>query len=48
VHKSKDSRKAIAILAMLVSWEILKERNAYVFHNPSITFTVLVQKSKRR
>jgi hypothetical protein len=46
IHKRGQSRKALASLAMLVSWEIWKERNATVFHNKSITVSMLVAKMK--
>ena len=46
IHKRGASRKAMASLAMLVSWEIWKERNARVFRNISITSNMLVAKIK--
>jgi hypothetical protein len=36
----------MASLAMLVSWEVSKERNAHVFSNQSSTYTMLVAKIK--
>jgi hypothetical protein len=46
IHKRGQSRKALASLAMLVSWEIWKERNARVFRNKSVTIAMLVTKIK--
>jgi hypothetical protein len=46
IHKRGNNRKAMASLAMLVSWEIWKERNARVFRNTSITSIMLVAKIK--
>jgi hypothetical protein len=46
LHKRGHSRKAMASLAMLVSWEVSKERNAHVFRNQSSTYTMLVAKIK--
>ena len=46
IHKRGASRKAMASLAMLVSWEIWKERNARVFRSNSITVDMLVNKIK--
>jgi hypothetical protein len=40
------SRKAMASLAMLVSWEIWKERNARVFQNSATTSFMLIAKIK--
>ena len=42
IHKRGDSRKAMALLAMLVSWEIWLERNA----RESSTATMLIHKIK--
>ena len=39
IHKRGDKRKAMATLAMLVSWEVWKERNARVFTSKAITPT---------
>jgi hypothetical protein len=41
-----QSRKAMASLAMLVSWEIWKERNARVFQNSATTSFMLIAKVK--
>jgi hypothetical protein len=46
IHKRGQSRKALASLAMLVSWKIWKESNARVFHNKSVTIAILVTKIK--
>ena len=46
IHKKGANRKALASLAMLVSWEIWLERNARVFQNKAITATMLLQKIK--
>jgi hypothetical protein len=46
IHKRGQSRKALASLAMLVSWEIWKERNTSVFRNKSVTITMLLAKIK--
>jgi hypothetical protein len=37
VHKHGQLKKAMVSLAMLISWEIWKERNAYVFRNEAST-----------
>lgn len=46
IHKQGQSKKAMASLAMLVSWEIWKERNARVFRNNASTLSMLVTKIK--
>jgi hypothetical protein len=46
IDKRGEARKAMASLAMLVSWEIWKERNARVFQNHSVTSNMLVTKIK--
>jgi hypothetical protein len=46
IHKRGASRKAIATLAMLVSWKIWKERKVCVFHNHYSTSMMLVSKIK--
>ena len=46
IHKRGASRKVMASLAMLVSWEIWLERNARVFRNNSSTATRLIDKIK--
>jgi hypothetical protein len=46
IHRRGPQRKALSSLAMLVSWEIWKERNARVFRNHSITIDMLVNKIK--
>jgi hypothetical protein len=46
VHKKGQFRKAMASLAMLVSWEIWKERSTRVFRNHSTSSTVIVHKIK--
>jgi hypothetical protein len=40
----RQERKAMASLAMLVSWEIWKERNARVFTNKSLPANMLLVK----
>jgi hypothetical protein len=37
VHKQGPSKRAMASLGMLISWEIWKERNARVFRNAFTT-----------
>ena len=44
--KRGDSRKAMASLIMLVSWEIWKERNGRVFRNESSTAIMIISKIK--
>jgi hypothetical protein len=44
IHKREPSRKALASLTMLVSWEIWKKHNARVFRNKASTVTMLVTK----
>ena len=46
IQKRGASRKAMASLVMLVSWEIWKERNARVFRNISTTSNMLLAKIK--
>jgi hypothetical protein len=46
VHKRGQFRKAMASLAMLVPWEIWKERNTQVFRNHSTSSTMIVHKIK--
>jgi hypothetical protein len=46
VQKRGHSRKVMASLAMLVNWEIWKERNARVFTNKSSTSNMLILKIK--
>uniref|UniRef100_A0ACD5YJN0 Uncharacterized protein n=1 Tax=Avena sativa TaxID=4498 RepID=A0ACD5YJN0_AVESA len=46
IHKRGAQRKAMSSMAMLVSWEIWKERNARVSRNHSITVEMLVNKIK--
>jgi hypothetical protein len=46
VHKQGQTRKAMASIAMLVSWEICKERNARIFQNSFSTSAMIVQKMK--
>jgi hypothetical protein len=41
VQKRGHTRKAMASLAMLVNWEIWKERNACLFTNKSSTANML-------
>jgi hypothetical protein len=45
-HKQGQTRKAMASIAMLVSWEICKERNARIFQNSFSTSAMIVQKIK--
>jgi hypothetical protein len=35
IHKWRQSRKALASIAMLVSWKVSKEKNKWVFMNKS-------------
>ena len=46
IHKRGPHRKALASIAMLVSWEVWLERNARVFQNKSSTPNMLIQKIK--
>jgi hypothetical protein len=46
VQKRGHTRKAMASLAMLVNWEIWKERNACLFTNKSSTANMLILKIK--
>ena len=44
IHKSGQSRKAMISLAMLMAWEIWKERNARVFRNTASTANMVITK----
>jgi hypothetical protein len=46
VHKQENSKKAMASLAILVSWEISKEQNARIFENNISTLNTIVAKVK--
>jgi hypothetical protein len=46
IHKQSQSRRAMASLAMLVSWEIWQERNAGIFWNNISTANLIVSKIK--
>lgn len=46
IHKRGPSRKALSSLAILVAWEVWKERNARVFQNHATTHAMLVSKIK--
>jgi hypothetical protein len=46
IHKHAHGRKAMASLAMLMSWEIWKERNARVFRNTASTIAMMVARVK--
>jgi hypothetical protein len=46
IHKQGPSKKAMASLIILISWEIWKERNAWVFPNTYTTSSFIVVKIK--
>ena len=46
IHKRGQSRKDMTSLAMLVTWEIWKERNARVFRNTASTANMVIDKIK--
>jgi hypothetical protein len=46
IHKRRHGRKALASLAMLISWEIWKELNERVFRNNASPVTMLVSRIK--
>jgi hypothetical protein len=47
IHKQGQSNKAMRSLAVLISWEIWKERNArFFFWNNASTLTVIITKIK--
>jgi hypothetical protein len=46
VHKHAQSRKAMTTLAMLISSEVWKERNAQVFRNDASTTIMAIKKIK--
>jgi hypothetical protein len=46
IHKQEQSKKAMASLGMLVSWEIWKEENAHIFQNTASTSNVVINKIK--
>ena len=46
IHGVSQHGKALASLAMLVSWELWKERNARVFRNQSSTMEMVANKIK--
>jgi hypothetical protein len=41
------TRKAVALLTLLVTWKIWNERNARVFNNKQATSTVILEKIKK-
>jgi hypothetical protein len=48
IHKNGQSRKAMASLAVLVSWEISKQRNASFFLKPFYYSGNACDKNQRR
>jgi hypothetical protein len=46
IHRRIPTGKAVASLAMLISWEIWKERNARVFRNTFSTLKAVLGKIK--
>jgi hypothetical protein len=44
VHKQGQLRKAMATLAILISWEVWKEQNARVFRNDASTTKMVIEK----
>jgi hypothetical protein len=44
IDKQCQSRKTMASLAMLLSWEVWKERNASVFQNNAFTTMMVISK----
>jgi hypothetical protein len=46
IHKQGQSKKAMASLVMLISWEVWKDRNAHIFRINVFTSTTLVDKIK--
>jgi hypothetical protein len=44
IHKQGPSKKAMASLAMLISWEIWMERNTHVFRNTYTTSSFIIIK----
>jgi hypothetical protein len=46
IHKEGPSKKAMASLVMLISWEIWKERNTRVFRNTYTTSRFIIIKIK--
>ena len=46
IHKRGGERKAVASLAMMVSWEVWTERNARVFRNNSTTAALVFDNIK--
>jgi hypothetical protein len=46
IHKQEQSKKAMASLGMLVSWEIWKEENVRIFQNTASTSNVVINKIK--
>jgi hypothetical protein len=47
VHKHGQSKKAMASLAVLISWKFWKERNPRVFRNEASTSDMVVTKIKK-
>jgi hypothetical protein len=41
-----DDRKALASMIMLISWEILKEHNAHIFHHHQSSVATVIAKIK--
>jgi hypothetical protein len=48
VQKNGQSKRVMASLAMLVSWEVWKEINACVFRNNYSTVDMVVSRIKKR
>jgi hypothetical protein len=46
IHKRCHGRKALASLAMLISWEIWNKRNVHVYRNNASTASMLVSRIK--
>jgi hypothetical protein len=46
IHKQGPSKKAMASLVMLISWEIWKERNARIFRDTYMTSSYIIIKIK--
>jgi hypothetical protein len=46
IHKQSQSRRAMASLAMLVSWEIWQEKNTHIIWNNISTANMTVSKIK--
>jgi hypothetical protein len=46
IHKQGQSRMAMASLAMLVSWEVWKQRNGRIFQNNASTTMMVISRFK--